>query len=139
LLLVGCAASPEAENRRLAMEADIDEILSYELDPEEFGEPQRCLSENQYRNYRPLGDRHLLFEGRGDKLWINTLRSRCPDLRHGDFLVVKSFSPRRLCESDRFELAEWFRMSTGATCSLGKFKPVALAQVEEIEARLEAR
>ena len=102
LLLVGCATSPEAESRRQAMEADIDEILSYKLDPAEFGEPERCLSDSAYRNYRPLGDRHLLFEGRGEKLWINTLRGRCHDLRHGDVLVVKSFSARRLCDMDRF-------------------------------------
>jgi len=152
LLLVGCATSPEVEERRMAMEADIDEILSYELDPAEFGEPERCLSDRDYRSFRPLGDRHLLFYGRGEKFWINTLRGRCHDLRHGDILVVKSFSARRLCDMDRFEVAEWFDwpmhrrwpwqwggLGTGSACGLGEFKPVTQAQVEEIEARLEAR
>ncbi|MCP5091233.1 MAG: hypothetical protein GY949_09950, partial [Gammaproteobacteria bacterium] len=73
MFCAACAVSPEAESRRQAMEADIDEILAYELDPAEFGETKRCLSDHDFRNFRPLGDRHILFEGRRDKLWINTL------------------------------------------------------------------
>lgn len=153
MFCAGCAVSPEAESRRQAMEADIDEILAYELDPAEFGETKRCLSDHDFRNFRPLGDRHILFEGRRDKLWINTLRGRCHDLRHGDVLVVRSFSGSRLCDMDRFQVSEWFdwpwyrrwpwhwggSWGTGAMCSLGKFHPVTEAQVSEIEAVLESR
>ncbi len=152
LLCTGCATSPEVENRRKAMEADIDEILSYQLDPAEFGETKRCLSDHKYRNFRPLGDRHLLFVGRCDELWVNVLRSRCHDLRFGDVLVVRSFSGRRMCDMDRFQVAEWFDWpwyrrwpwhwggwGTGARCALGKFQPVTQAQVTEIEAALESR
>jgi len=149
----GCAVSPDAESRRQAMEADIDEILAYELDPAEFGEAKRCLSDHEYRNFRPLGDRHILFEGRRDKQWINTLRGRCRDLRHGDILVVRSFGGRRMCDMDRFQVSDWFdwpwyrrwpwqwggSWGTGAMCSLGKFHPVTEAQVSEIEAVLESR
>ena len=152
LLLTGCAASPEAESRRQAMDADIDEILSYKLDAAEFGKPKRCLFDNEYRNFRPLGDRHLLFDGRRDKQWINTLRGRCHDLRFGDVLIVKSFSGRKMCDMDRFQVADWFDWpwyrrwpwywggwGTGSTCTLGEFKPVTKMQVKEIEARLDAR
>ena len=152
LLLTGCATSPEYEQRRKDVEADIDEILSLELDPAEFGETKRCLSDSQYRRFRPLGDRHILFEGRRGKLWINTLRSRCYDLRHGDILVVKSFTGSRMCDMDSFQVADWFdwpwyrrwpwhwggTWSTGARCSLGKFQPVLESQVEEIEALLDS-
>lgn len=148
LLLSSCATSPDVEERRQAMEADVDEILGYKLDPVEFGEPKRCLSETEYRNFRSLGDRHILFEGRRDKQWVNVLRGRCVDLRHDDVLVVKSFSARRMCDGDRFTVAEWFdppsrgrwpsTWGSGPSCVLGDFIPVAKAQVEEIEARLEA-
>ena len=148
LLLAGCATSPEAESRRLAIEADINEILSVQLDPAEFGGTKRCLSESQYRNFRPLDDRHLLFYGRRDRMWINTLRNRCTDLRYGDVLIVRPFSGRRMCDTDTFEVAEWFdwpwyrrapwywgrSWSTGMRCSLGKFQPVTPAMVAEIEA-----
>jgi hypothetical protein len=149
-LVAGCAVSPEVETRRQAIEADIDEILSLPLDPSEYGETKRCLSDMEYRNFRPLDDRHILFEGRRGKLWINTLRGRCSDLRYGDVLIVKQFSGSRMCDSDRFAVTDWFdwpwyrrwpwhwgTWGTGPACVLGKFQPVTPAQVAEIEDRLD--
>lgn len=147
LLLPGCAVSPEAEERRANAEADIDEIMSYELDPAEYGETRRCLSGTDFDDYRPLGDRHLLFEGRRGKLWVNTLRGRCNALRHNDVLVVRQYSGSRMCEMDRFKVADWFDYTsrrrpadwgTGSDCMLGEFHPVTEAQVAEIEAVLES-
>ena len=153
LLFVGCATTSDIEKQRQEVAADIDEILSLQLDPAEFGEEKRCLSDREYRSFRPLGDRHILFEGRRDKQWINTLRGRCPDLRRGDVLVVKSFSGTRMCDMDSFQVADWFdwpwyrrwpwqwgdSWNTGIRCSLGKFQPVLEGQVEEIEALLQSR
>ncbi|MDH5456845.1 MAG: DUF6491 family protein [Gammaproteobacteria bacterium] len=153
VLCVGCAVSPEAENRRAAVEADIADILSMQLDPAELGEPKRCLSDSDYRNFRALDDRRILFEGRRGKLWINTLRTRCPDLRYGDILVVRTFSGRRLCDADSFEVADWFdwpwyrrwpwrwggSWGVGMHCTLGQFQPVTEAQVQAIEEVLESR
>lgn len=150
LLLAGCAISPEAESRRQAIEADIETILSEPLDPAEFGATKRCLADHEYRHFQALGDRHMLFEGRRGRLWINTLRSRCTDLRYGGVLVVKSFTARRMCDTDRFEVADWFdwpwyrrwpwqwggTWGTGMICSLGKFQPVTEGQVQEIKAVL---
>jgi hypothetical protein len=152
LLVAGCATTPDIERRRQEVEADIDEILSVQLDPAEFGETRRCLSDIEFRSFRALGDRHILFKGRRGKLWINTLRGRCHDLRHGDVLVVKSFSGTRLCDMDSFQVADWFdwpwyrrwpwhwgrSWTTGMRCSLGKFQPVLEGQVEEIETRLDS-
>ncbi len=150
LVVAGCAVSPEVEDRRQAIEADIDEILSVPLDPAEYGEAKRCLSDMEYRNFRAIDDRHILFEGRRDKLWMNTLRGRCSDLRFGDVLVVRQFSSSRMCEGDQFRVTDWFdwpwyrrwpwywgSWGTGPTCMLGKFQPVTEGQVAEIEARLD--
>ncbi len=151
LFLVGCATSPEAESRRLAIEADIDAILSQPLDPAGLPEMKRCLADNDYRHFRALDERHILFEGRSDRLWVNTLRGRCSDLRYGDVLVVRSFSGMRLCDMDRFAVADWFdwpwyrrwpwqwggSWHTGMSCTLGKFQPVTADQVAEIEAVLD--
>jgi len=153
LLFAACATSPEVEARRQAIEADIADILSAPLDPAEFGETRRCLADRDYRNFRALDDRRIVFEGRRGRLWINTLRSRCPDLRHGDVLVMNRHSSSRICDKDRFEVAEWFsfpwyrrwpwawgdRWGTGMACALGEFQPVTAAQVREIEAVLRAR
>lgn len=152
LVLTGCAVSPEVEARRQEREAIINEILSQPLDPAEFGETERCLHERDYRNFRALDERRMLFEGRRGKLWINTLRHRCPDLRYGTVLRVKSFSFGRICDMDTFQVGDWFDWpwyrrwpwhwgsgwGSGATCSLGKFQPVTESQVGEIEALLKS-
>jgi len=148
-LLAGCAVSPEVEARRLAVETEIDAILSQPLPPE-FGEMQRCLSDSDFRGFRALDEKHLLFHGRRDRLWVNTLRMRCPDLRYGDILVVKQFSGTRMCDADRFYATDWFdwpwyrrwpwhwggSWTSGMQCSLGQFQPVTADQVAEIEAVL---
>lgn len=147
LLIPGCATSPEEAERRANAEADIDEIMSYELDPDEYGVAKQCLADHDFDNYRALGDRHILFEGRRGKLWINTLRSRCRDLRHSDVLVVRQYTGSRMCDMDRFDVRDWFELTsrsrpadwgTGGACVLGEFHPVTEAQVTEIEAVLES-
>ena len=141
LALAACAASPVDEQRRKDMEADIDEIMSYELDESEFGEPRDCLSKSQYRNFRALGDRHLVFEGRNDKQWVNVLRGRCAGLRENSTFIMKPAMSGRTCDKDRFEAVERssISLSMGIACTLGEFRPVAKGQIEEIETRLEAR
>ena len=153
LLCAACATSPEDEARRTAREADIADVLSLPLDPAEFGETKRCLSDREFRSFRALDSRRILFEGRQGRLWLNTLRMPCPDLRYGDVLVVEPFSGTRLCESDMFQVTDWFSWpwyrrwpwswgrdwGTGASCSLGKFQPVTAGQVAEIEAILKSR
>jgi len=151
LLFAGCATSPEVEGQRQEIEAVIASILSEPLDPEIYGKTKRCLADQEYRNFRVLDDRRLLFEGRRDKLWLNTLRMRCPDLRHHSVLVVRSFSARRMCDMDTFQASDWFDWpwyrqwpwrwwsTWGMNCTLGKFQPVTGSQVAEIEAVLKSR
>ena len=151
LLLSGCAVSPEVEEARLQREADIQEILSYELDPAEYGKTKRCLADSEYRTFKAIGNQHMLFYGRRDKQWISKLRHSCPDLRWGDVLAVESFSSNRICDMDKFSVGEWFdwpwyrrwpwnwgrSWHTGMTCTFGPFQPVTMEQVAEIEAVLD--
>ena len=150
LFIAGCATAPEDDARRQAIEADIQDILTLSLG--EDGKPLRCLSETHYRGFRALDEKHMLFTGRGDKQWVNVLRNRCYDLRHGDVLRIRSFSASRICDTDRFAVDDWFEWpwysrwpwhwgawSSGMTCTLGKFYPVTEAQLAEIEAVLRRR
>ena len=143
LALSGCASSPLDEQKRKDMEADVDDILSYEHDPAEVGEVKRCLMESEFRSYRALGNRHLLFEGRNNRLWVNVLRGRCPGLDDYSVFVTEPSVGGRLCDTDRFNVVDRFdslgTARSGPTCVLGEFKPVTQAQVEEIEQRLEMR
>lgn len=142
LAITGCAASPEAERKRQEMEADIDDILSYELDPAEYGEPRTCLSESDIRGYEALGDRHILFRGRQGRLWVNVLRARCLGLKRDGVFVIEPNSGRRYCDRDHFSVVDRvgaLRTVAAPNCTLGEFRPVSEAQVEEIENRLEMR
>jgi len=152
LLLTGCAISPEAEEARQQRAADIQEILNYELNPAEYGETMRCLADREYRSFKALDNQMILFYGRGDKQWINTLRTSCMDLRWGEVLAIESFSAHRICDMDKFAVGDWFDWpwyrrwpwnwgrgwGTGMTCTFGKFQPVTMDQVAEIEAALKS-
>ena len=143
LALGGCASSALEERKREEMEADIDEIMSLELDPAEYGEPKYCLRDSEYRSYRALGDRHVLFEGRQQKLWVNVLHGRCSGLDDRSTFVVRPNASGSLCDKDLFGVVDRSTplRSVGATpnCVFGEFRPVTKAQVEEIEKRLEMR
>jgi hypothetical protein len=121
------------------MEADIDDILTYELDPLEYGGVRDCLSDLQFRSYRALGKRHLLFYGRRNKQWVNVLRGRCPGLDDDSVIVMNRTSAGSLCEKDQFTAGSASGVASSARCFLGEFKPVTEAQVKEIEDRLEKR
>lgn len=143
LALAGCATSPDEERKRQEMEADIDDILSQTLDPLEYGEPRSCLRDTEVRRYRALGNRHLLFEGRQGRLWVNVLRGRCLGLNRNSIFVMRPNQAGRLCDMDRFSAVDRLSSTPGAdaamACALGEFRPVTAAQVEEIENRLEMR
>jgi hypothetical protein len=148
ILCAGCAASPESQARRQAAEDEIIEILSVPFDDSQSVKTQRCLSDHEFRNFRALDDRRILFEGRSGRLWLNTLRSRCPDLQHADVLRLRStFSLSRICEHDRFVPDDWFSWpwyrrwpwhwggawGTGMSCTLGEFQAVTVDQVRAID------
>jgi hypothetical protein len=154
LLCTSCAISPEAEERRQAAEREIERILSQPVDAGRYGTTQRCLSSQEYRSFRALDNRRILFEGRSGQLWLNTLRTVCLDLRDATVLGVRSYSPvRRICDLDTFQAGDWFdwpwyrrwpwtwgtRWRTGTPCTLGQFQPVTRAQVEAIEAAIRSK
>ena len=148
LLISGCASTPDDGTGKPPVSERIDAILSIPIEGMEEPETQRCLSNMRVRNFKPLGDRHLLFEGRGGQYWVNTLRTRCYDLRHGTVLSVRSSGmSNQYCDGDRFAVGDWFTwpwyrrwpwswgtpwQTTGSACVLGKFQPVTEQQVDDI-------
>ena len=143
LVLTGCATSPEEERKREEMEADVDDILSQELDPDEYGEVRSCLRDSEAQSYSALGKRHMLFKGRQGKQWVNVLRGRCPGLNDNSVFIMRPRQAGRLCDQDRFNVVDSFstmqRADAAPTCVLGEFRPVTQAQVDEVQNRLEMR
>lgn len=133
--VVGCAAqSPEQQAREEAKQETIADILSQPLTTEDYATEKRCLSTRIYDQVDVLDDQHVVFRGRGDELWLNTLRSRCVGLRPNDVLQFR-LRDNRLCELDNFEGVSSFMwgMRSGI-CTLGSFSPVTQDQVDAIEA-----
>ena len=135
--LVGCATSNRFENQRVAREQHIETILSEPLDAAEYGQTKRCLAAHEYRDFRVLDDQRIVFEGRRGRLWLNTLRTRCPDLRYANVLAIQSISAMgRICDMDSFRAGDWFdwpwyrrwpwrwgpAWGTKVICSLGTFR-----------------
>ena len=146
LLISGCASTPEAEERARETEEDIATILSAPLDAEEYGETKRCLGPSQYRDIRILDHQRIVFYGARGKLWLNTLRMRCPELRRNSTLRIKTVSSiGRICDLDSFEVRDWFGApwyrpwGGGMRCALGTFQPVTEAQVDAIRAAIKSR
>lgn len=154
LICASCAVSPEVEERRRQQEQDIESILSEPIDVEKYGEARRCLRDHEYRSFRALDDRRILFVGLRDKQWLNTLKTRCRDLRYSTALRVKStLTTTQICRADTFQAGDWFdwpwyqrwpwrwgtTWNSGAICVFGEFQPVTEAQVEAIQRVLRQR
>jgi len=150
-LLAGCVSTSKQVEEQREAEESIARILSEPLDSAEYGETKRCLGAHEFRNFRVIDDRRILFEGSRDRLWLNTLRMRCPDLRFAEALRVRSTSAvGRICDMGKFVPTDWFDLpwhrrwpwdwndtwATSVRCSLGSFQPVTETQVEAIEAAL---
>lgn len=141
LLIGACVSSPLDEQRRLEREQAIDDILSFKLDPAEYGETVRCLSSADFDSVTGLDDRHLLVRGRRDRLWVNTLRGRCLGLDKHSTLIIEKFGSSQTCRLDRFEVYDSFAggpTSGAVQCVMGDFQPVTQEQVDEIEAIIDA-
>lgn len=134
--IVGCAGAeptPEQQAREAAKQETIADILSQPLAAEEYGQDERCLSTHVYDQVDILDDQHVVFRGRGDKLWLNKLRNRCIGLKRNDVLQFR-VRDSRICDLDTFEGVDsllWGIRS--GTCTLGTFRPVTPEQLEAIE------
>lgn len=146
LMLAGCAAAPGDAERPAEAEPTLADILSGPLAAEEYGTPRRCLGSFGYRNFQVIGDRYVIFDGPGDRLWLNELRGRCPGLRHATALAF-DMRGTQICDLDRFRTADWFDWPRfrrwpwdwmeGMPCTLGRFHPVTPQQVEALRAALQ--
>jgi len=143
--IAGCAGmkpSAEQEAARADAQETIDQILSTPLESAEYGEVERCISTFQYDRMEILDDRHVLFKGRGDRMWLNQLRTRCVGLRRESTPVIR-LRDSQICDMDTFQgVDDMFGVlnRTSATCSLGTFTPITDEQADAIKAALkEAR
>jgi hypothetical protein len=142
LVLVGCASDPaETAEQQQEVAEDIEAILTQPLGEDEYVQSERCISTYKYHSVDVLDNQHVVFRGRGDNIWMNTLRAPCLGLHRRDVLQFE-LRTSQLCNLDDFVAVEYgisVGMKTSATCVLGDFAPVTAEQVALIKATMEKK
>jgi len=137
LTAFGCAGKAEKK----APPPSVESILASTLTESDYGKPERCVQISDYQKIRVLDKQHLLFEGRGDKVWLNKLRSECPGLRKNAVLRLDLLSSR-VCNLDSvtsIEVRRFYVDKLSATCSLGPFTRIPREQAEFLKKEIRAR
>jgi len=116
---------------------ELEKILSETLDDSEYVDEKRCLRSHEYQKVDILDSGHLVFRGRKDKIWLNSLRNNCSGLRKGLILQFQMHG-RRVCRMDFFQGLQSFsdRNRPTATCVLGAFEQVTQEQLALLEESL---
>ena len=119
-LLAGCTMDgrPSAATQSEALQAQAQ--LAEELSGRQAGPPQACVQLTQLRGNRGIGSEVVLFEGVGDRVYVNRPAGGCR-LRIGETLVTRTPS-NRLCRGDIVQIVN---VPTGpvGSCTLGEFVP----------------
>ncbi|MXY51689.1 MAG: hypothetical protein F4Y86_04055 [Gammaproteobacteria bacterium] len=114
----------------------VEEILKAEPEESEVM-TTRCIGRRLYRNSWIIDPTTLLFSGRRDQYWVNTLRRPC--LRDVFRRQVKNFISRssmHLCERDEVEFLDpGGLIQTGPRCRLGRFQEISADQAQLLRRR----
>lgn len=92
-----------------------------------IGEAQSCIPLHSIRETRIRDDWTIDFVGPGDKVWRNTLTSRCPTLKSENAITYET-SLSQLCSTDIVYVLRTIggNLERGPGCGLGPFVPVML-------------
>ncbi len=137
VVAAGCAGKAENKGPPPSVEA----ILASSLTESDYGKPERCLKVSDYQKIRVLDRQHLLFEGRGDKVWLNKLRTECPGLRKNAILRLDILTSR-VCNLDTvtsIEVRRYYVDRLSATCSLGPFMQIPREQAEFLKKEIRGK
>lgn len=85
-----------------------------------------CVSSRDLEGNRSFGENAILFEGTGDRFYLNR-PSNCPTLGPGRTLRVRSVSTR-LCRGDIADVVDLSSRINLGGCSLGDFTPYTRAR-----------
>jgi len=90
------------------------------------GKPVDCIQLSQIRNTRVRSDQVIDYYVAGKKVYRNTLPYKCPGLGFEERYLHKT-STGDVCSHDTITVLQ-SGMTEGASCGLGKFQPVTLAE-----------
>ena len=133
LLATNVRAAESEAGDAPAQEQTLEEQVRAILDSpmEETAEPERCLSTHMYDRVEVLDTQKVVFHGRGDKAWLNQLRTPCVGLRR-DHTLRFELRDHRICSMDTFRAMSMMTggpVPMGPICFLSEFEPITKDQV----------
>lgn len=136
---LACLGSPAATGEEDAPDdaaPTVEEILTAEPEKAEV-ETTRCIGRRLYRNSWIIDRTTMLFSGRRDQYWVNTLRRPClRDVFRRQVMNFISRSSMHLCERDEVEFLDpGGLIQTGPRCRLGRFQEISADQAALLRRR----
>ena len=86
------------------------------------GAPVSCVNQRDLQGNRSVGEGAIIFDGRGDLIYVNRPPAGCPDLDFGRALVTRTTSAQ-LCRGDIVTVIDPVSGAGYGGCGLGDFVP----------------
>ena len=115
LAAVACATTPAQPT------AEDQAALAEELRGRTAGDPQSCVRQLDLGGNRSVGESIIIFEARGDRLYVNRPSYGCPVIDRSRILVTRN-TTGQLCRGDVIDIVER-DVGTVGSCALGDFTP----------------
>ncbi len=122
LAALAAAACSPAGNGPTELSANAQSKLAEELQGRVAGRPQACVSQRDLRGNRSVGEEAIIFEGRGNLIYVNRPPGGCPELRFSRALVTRTPSTQ-LCQGDIATVIDTTTGTYHGGCGLGSFTP----------------
>ena len=97
-------------------------------------EAKKCLSLVRIDNIDVIDNQNIVFHTTGEQDYLNTLPYACSGLYQDKAIMYKT-SLSELCDLDVITVLDSIGMGyqSGATCGLGKFKPVSKNEIKMLK------
>lgn len=93
-------------------------------DYRQTGEPVSCVSSRDLQGNRSIGEDAIVFEGTGNRIWVNRPPAGCPALTDSRALRVRTTSTQ-FCRGDIVTVFDPVSGIEYGGCGLGDFTPYA--------------
>ncbi|MGF1550555.1 MAG: hypothetical protein ACFBQW_08535 [Sphingomonadaceae bacterium] len=114
----GCVADAE-RSAELTPEGEAE--LAAALAGKVAQEPRSCVSLRDLRGNKSIADRYILFEGRGDEVYLSRASGGC-DISPWEAIEVRT-TGTQLCEGEAVRVFDPRTGMFAGSCILGEFTP----------------
>lgn len=121
IALVALAAGATAADEPQMSQRD-QERLDRVLAGRTAGTSVSCVRQPDLRGNQSFGESVIMFEGRGDIVWINRPAGGCPTMNMGRSLVTRT-TTTQLCRGDIVSVVDPVSGVQFGGCGLGDFVP----------------